>query len=293
MSTSDARRPRAYDAVESLAEVDALDAPASALSGWIRGAIPKGPIKDAVSGTWLGHAVHPMLTDLPIGFWSSALALDWIGGRDAAPAADRLVALGLGATLPAVVTGSSEWADSTVGNPAVSRVGLVHALVNVAATTLFAGSWAARRSGSRGLGKLLGLAGGSVLAGGGYLGGHLSLAQGIGVDQTVFEGGTEEWRDVLAESELDGGRPRCVEVDGTPVLVVRDRGELVALADRCAHRGGALHEGEIEDGCVVCPLHGSRFRLRDGSVERGPSAYPQPVWETRVREGRVEVRRAA
>jgi nitrite reductase/ring-hydroxylating ferredoxin subunit/uncharacterized membrane protein len=292
MSTNDARRPRAYDAVESLADVEALDAPATALSGWVRGAIPKGAVKDAVSGTWLGHAVHPMLTDLPIGLWSSALALDWLGGRDAAPAAERLVALGLGATLPAIVTGSSEWADSTVGNRVVRRVGLVHALANATATTLFAGSLAARRRGSRGIGKLLALAGGSVLAGGGYLGGHLSLAQGIGVDQTAFEPAVEDWTDVLAEDELADGRPRCVEVDGVAVLVVRDRSEIVALSDRCSHRGGALHEGEIEDGCVVCPLHASRFRLRDGSVERGPSAYPQPVWATRVRAGRVEVRRA-
>jgi nitrite reductase/ring-hydroxylating ferredoxin subunit len=72
---------------------------------------------------------------------------------------------------------------------------------------------------------------------------------------------------------------------------MRDRGELVALSDRCAHRGGPLHEGEVQDGCIVCPLHGSRFRLRDGSVELGPSAYPQPVWEIRARDGRVEVRR--
>jgi nitrite reductase/ring-hydroxylating ferredoxin subunit/uncharacterized membrane protein len=292
MSEIDARRPRAYDAMESLAGIEALDAPASALSGWIRGAIPRGPVKDAVSGTWLGHAVHPMLTDLPIGLWMSALALDWLGGRDGAPAADRLVGLGLGATLPTVVTGASEWGDSTVGNPAVRRVGMIHALVNVTATTLFAGSWAARRRGSRGVGKLLALAGGGVVSAGAYLGGHLSLAQGIGVDHTVFEPAEEEWRDVLAEADLDGGNPRCVEVDGVPVLVVRDRGELVALSDHCGHRGGPLHEGEIEDGCVTCPWHGSRFRLRDGSVERGPVAYPQPVWETRVQSGRVEIRRA-
>jgi nitrite reductase/ring-hydroxylating ferredoxin subunit/uncharacterized membrane protein len=292
MTESDARRPRAYDAVDTLAEAEALDAPASALSGWVRAAIPKGPVKDAVSGTWLGHALHPMLTDLPIGLWTGALALDWAGGRDAAPAADRLVALGLGATVPAVVTGASEWADSTVGNAPVRRVGLVHALANVTATTLFAGSLTARRRGSRGIGRLLALAGGGVLATGGYLGGHLSLAQGIGVDQTAFEPAAEEWTDVLGEQELADGRPHCVEVAGVPVLVVRDRGELVALSDRCSHRGGALHEGEIDDGCVVCPLHGSRFRLRDGSVERGPSAYPQPVWEVRAQAGRVEIRRA-
>jgi nitrite reductase/ring-hydroxylating ferredoxin subunit len=63
--------------------------------------------------------------------------------------------------------------------------------------------------------------------------------------------------------------------------------------DRCAHRGGALHEGRLVDGCIECPLHGSRFALDDGSVRRGPSAYSQPRLEARVRDGRVEVRAPA
>jgi nitrite reductase/ring-hydroxylating ferredoxin subunit len=221
------------------------------------------------------------------------VALDWLGGRGAAHPADRLVALGIGATLPAIVTGANDWADTTVGNPAVRRVGLVHAAVNVAATTVFAGSFAARRRGSRATGKLLALAGYGVIGVSAHLGGHLSFAEGVGVDETVFEASVDDWTDVLAESELADGRPHCVEVAGSPVLVMRDRGELVALTDRCVHRGGPLHEGEVQDGCVTCPLHGSRFRLRDGSVERGPAAYPQPVWEIRAQDGRVEVRRPA
>jgi nitrite reductase/ring-hydroxylating ferredoxin subunit len=293
MSTTDARRPRAYEAVESLGRIEALDAPASTVSGWVRNAIPKGPVKDAVSGTWLGHALHPLLTDLPNGLWISAVALDLVGGKDAQAAADRLVGLGLGSTLPAIVTGANDWADTTVGNATVRRVGLVHALANVAATTLFAGSLAARRRGSRGTGKLLALAGAGMVGFSGHLGGHLSFAEAVGADQTVFEAAVDDWTDVLAEDEVADGRPHCVEVAGSPVLVMRDRGELVALSDRCAHRGGSLHEGEVEDGCVICPLHGSRFRLRDGSVELGPSAYPQPVWEVRANAGRIEVRRPA
>jgi nitrite reductase/ring-hydroxylating ferredoxin subunit len=73
-------------------------------------------------------------------------------------------------------------------------------------------------------------------------------------------------------------------------MLLRQGGEIFALSDRCAHRGGPLHEGTIEDGCVTCPWHASVFRLRDGSLERGPSAYPQPAWETRERDGRIEVR---
>lgn len=293
MSTTDARRPRAYEAVESIAKVEALDAPASAVSRWIRNTIPKGPVKDTVSGTWLGHALHPLLTDFPNGFWQSAVAVDWLGGSGAEGAADRLVALGVASTVPAIVTGANDWADTTVGNASVRRVGLVHALANVAATSLFAGSLAARRSGSRGTGKLLALAGLGMLGVSGHLGGHLSFADAVGADHTVFEDAVDDWTDVLAEDELADERPHCVVVAGSPVLVMRDRGELVALSDHCVHRGGPLHEGKIEDGCVVCPLHGSRFRLRDGSVELGPAAYPQPVWEVRAQAGRIEVRRPA
>src|SRR5919202_1837207 len=201
MSTTDARRPRAYEAVETLGQVEALDAPATAVSGWVRNAIPKGPVKDALSGTWLGHALHPLLTDLPNGFWTSAVALDWLGGRDAQTAADRLVALGVSSTLPAIVTGANDWADTTAGNATVRRVGLVHALANAAATSLFAGSLAARRRGARGTGKLLALAGAGVVGVSGHLGGHLSFAEAVGADRTVFEAAVDEWTDVIGEAE--------------------------------------------------------------------------------------------
>ena len=110
----------------------------------------------------------------------------------------------------------------------------------------------------------------------GHLGGHLSYAEGVGVDQTAFEDPPEDWAPVMREGELAEGEPRYAEVHGVGVLVVRHDGELAALSNRCTHRGGALDEGEIADGCVTCPLHGSVFRLTDGGVLRGPAAYPQP-----------------
>jgi len=77
---------------------------------------------------------------------------------------------------------------------------------------------------------------------------------------------------------------------GIELVLVRRNGTIYALGDRCAHRGGSLHEGELLGDCIECPLHGTRIRLDDGSLERGPSAYPQPVFETREHDGRVEVR---
>jgi nitrite reductase/ring-hydroxylating ferredoxin subunit len=80
-------------------------------------------------------------------------------------------------------------------------------------------------------------------------------------------------------------------VGDRPVLLLRQGARVHALADRCNHRSGPLHEGDVGDGTITCPLHGSRFRLDDGSVEQGPATYPQPVFETRVTAGEVEVRR--
>jgi nitrite reductase/ring-hydroxylating ferredoxin subunit/uncharacterized membrane protein len=290
MSPIDSRRPLAYEATERLAGVDALDPPADAIAGVVRKALPSGTVKDALSGSWLGHALHPLLTDVPIGMWTSALTLDWVGGKDAREAADRLILLGLGAAVPTLASGWSDWTDSFAGNDAVKRVGLVHAASNATGVALFAGSYVARKRGSRGLGKLLALAAGSAMGAGGFLGGHLSYAEGVGVDTTTFEHPGPDWHDAIEASALAEGAPQLADVDGVPVMLVRDGGEVFALSDRCAHRGGPLHEGRIEDGCVHCPLHDSVFRLRDGSLVHGPSAYPQPAWETRERAGRIEVR---
>jgi nitrite reductase/ring-hydroxylating ferredoxin subunit/uncharacterized membrane protein len=290
MSTS-LRPPVAHAAVEQLAKLEPLDEPAKVIGKSVRDAIPKGPVKDAVSGTWLGHALHPLLTDLPIGTWTSAVLLDWLGGgRGADRAADRLIGLGLAASVPAALTGLNDWADSEPASASVRRVGLVHAATNVAATALFGASLAARRGGSRGSGKLLALLGAGALGVSGHLGGHLSYAEGVGVDQTAFEDPPEDWTPVMRESELAEGEPRYAEAHGVGVLVVRDGDGVHALSNRCCHRGGALDEGELDDGCVVCPLHGSVFRLSDGAVMRGPAAYPQPVWQARVRAGVIELK---
>ena len=267
-----------------------LDGPAKAVGKAVRDTVPAGPVKDALSGTWLGHALHPLLTDLPIGTWTSAVLLDWLGGRAGESAADRLIALGIAFTVPAAATGWTEWADSEPGHDAVRRVGIVHAAANAGATALFGASLAARRSGARGTGKLLALAGAGVLGASGYLGGHLSYAEGVGVNQTAFEEPPGDWTPALRESELPEGEARYAEVGGVGVLVARHDGEVHALSNRCSHRGGPLDEGELSDGCVTCPLHGSVFRLSDGAVRSGPAQSPQPAWQVRVRDGVVELR---
>jgi len=283
-------KPLASALAERLAELEPLDSVAEPLAKKVRELLPGGPVKDALSGTWLGHALHPLLQLVPLGTWTSAVILDLVGGDDGESSADLLIGTGLLATVPTVVTGWSDYADSTVASERVRRIGILHAAANVTGATLFAGSLMARGRGARGRGKLLAMAGMGAVSAGGWLGGHLSYAEGVGVDHTVFEQYPSDWTAVTEDAQLIEGQPQRIEVEGTPLLVVRDGGEVRVLADRCSHRGGPLSEGEIADGCVTCPWHGSRFRLADGSVEQGPAAYPQPALDVRVSGGMVEVR---
>ena len=288
--TSSRRRPAAHRFAERVEEITALDGPAEAVAGVVRGTLKPGRLKDALSGSWLGHALHPLLTDVPIGAWTSATLLDVLGRDDDRPAAARLVAVGIASAVPTAVSGMSDWSDTTLSDPATRRVGAVHAVANVAALGLYTASWCSRRSDRHGRGVRLGLAGAAAVGVGGFFGGHLSYARGVGVDQTVFEQPTAEWADVVADADVAEGALHGDSVGSEDVVVARVDGRVFALADRCSHRGGPLHEGTLIDGCVECPWHGSRFRLEDGSLERGPAVYPQPAYETRVHEGRIEVR---
>jgi nitrite reductase/ring-hydroxylating ferredoxin subunit len=283
-------RPRPHVLASSLRRFEQVDAVATPVGRLVRERVPAGSLKDWLSGTWLGHALHPVLTDIPIGTWTSATLLDLLGGRAGRPAARRLIGIGITAAVPTALTGATEWADTETADDEVRRVGAVHAATNVAALGLYSASLGARRRGRPGLGAMFGLAGLGALVVGGHLGGHLSYAKAVGVARTAWSEVVEEWTDACAEADVAEGGMTHAEVAGMDVVVARRDGQLFALVDRCSHRGGDLHAGQLVDGCVQCPLHGSRFRLEDGSVERGPSAYPQPVFDVRVRDGRVEVR---
>jgi nitrite reductase/ring-hydroxylating ferredoxin subunit/uncharacterized membrane protein len=275
--------------VRVIAGLTALDPVGKALGKAARETFKPRRLKELLSGSWLGHPLHPVLTDVTIGSFTSAVLLDWVGGRESRPASQRLIGIGLLSAAPVVASGASDWGDTEVASETVRRIGIVHAASNAVASSLFAASWAARRRGDDG--RVLALAAATALTAGGYLGGHLSFAEGVGVDHTVFEDGPEDWTDVLGDQELADGQMRCVEADGATVLLARSQGALYALSNSCSHRGGPLHEGEMEDGTVTCPWHSSVFDLRDGALVHGPAAYPQPAWDTRVRAGRVEVRR--
>jgi nitrite reductase/ring-hydroxylating ferredoxin subunit/uncharacterized membrane protein len=278
--------------VRQLEAASLLDTPGKTIGRAVRSVISSSQaLHDTLAGTWLGHAVHPMLTDVVIGSFLSATALDLLGQEDTSAAAERLIGLGIAAYAPTAVTGITDWADTEIADERVRRVGVVHATGNLLALSLYTASLARRRRGQWGSGAALGAVGAAVLMAGGYLGGHLSLRRGVGPDQTVFDPGPTDWTPAADAAQLPEGRPTRVVVDDTPVLLLRS-GELTyAIHDRCSHRGCSLSEGEVEGDEIVCACHGSRFSLRDGSVLGGPATTAQPAFQVRENAGRLEVRR--
>ena len=285
--------------LDAITHPDWLDAAADTLQPAVLQAYAAGgetgqQLKNFLHGTWLGHPLHPVLTDVPIGAWTVAAVLDGLtlaGQRQLAPGADAAVAVGLVGALGAALTGLTDWTGTTKQK---RKLGLVHALLNIGATALYATSFALRRrQGSRGTAIGLSLAGYGISSFSAYLGGHLVFAEQVGVDHTATS--VEYPKDfvaVLPEAELAENTLRRVEAGEVPVLLARKNGEIFALAHTCSHLGGPLSEGELRpDGSVRCPWHGSVFSLADGRVLAGPATEPQPAFEVRVRAGQIEVRR--
>jgi nitrite reductase/ring-hydroxylating ferredoxin subunit/uncharacterized membrane protein len=264
--------------LEAAEELDPVAGPLRSLGSGLR----KSPLGDLLSGTPFGHPAHPALAVVPLGSWSSAVVLD-LALRDSR-AARFLVGLGILAAVPAAASGLSDWSDTELGE---QRVGFVHAATNTAALALFAASWWARRKGGR-HGLLWSVVGLSVSGLGGWLGGHLAYGMGVGVDTNAFGSGPQEWTPIEEPSEALA--LACVE-GARIVLATAPGGPVRGLADRCSHRGGPLSEGTVEGNCVECPWHGSRFDLDTGRAVRGPASVPQPAYEVRRRDGRLEARR--
>ena len=272
---------RTISRLEDADQLDSTVAVGQRVARWIR----PGKLRDALHGVWLGHPLHPVLVQTPIGMWLSASALDLLAPR-ADTAARRLVAAGLAASAPAMVAGAVDWSEQ---HEQQMRVGVVHVLANSLAVGLYGASLAARRPAiGRGL-RLVGLAAVSL---GGILGGHISfrLAGGANHAEPIPHVLQPGWYYLATCDELPDDKPVRKVVGEVPVVAVRSGDHVHALADRCSHMSGPLSDGELADGCLTCPWHGSVFRLADGSVARGPAPAPQPAFQTRVVAGAVQIR---
>ncbi|MCX2181447.1 Rieske (2Fe-2S) protein [Streptomyces sp. SKN60] len=280
----------ALRAMDRLAASARADGVIDAIRDTVR-RLPLGAARDVLHGRPLGHPAHPLLVQLPIGAWLSAALLDLspYGRR----AARLLVGAGLATAGPAAVAGWVDWAE--LRRPQ-QRVGLAHAAANITGVLCYAVSLRQRCLGRYGRGRLWGFCGLAAIGTGGAIGGHLAYRMAAGADhaEPVTALVPPGWHPVEELPDLPEGRPLSGRVGEVPVVVVPtaagDGAGFAVLAGRCCHQDGPLAEGEVVDGCLVCPWHGSTFRLADGWNVTGPATAPQPVFDTRLVDGRLEAR---
>ncbi|HEY7975115.1 MAG TPA: Rieske 2Fe-2S domain-containing protein [Ktedonobacterales bacterium] len=269
----------------------ASDAIQKAVSGALTGGATRRRLEDFLIGVWLGHPLHPLLSDIPVGAWTTALGLDAFemstGHTQFAPGADAAVVIGVVGGLASAITGLAQW-QYTDAQP--RRIGLAHALLNLTGTALYITSAALRARGKRSAGQGVALLGYGCVAAAGYLGGDLAYNTRIGVNHAPGQTPPDQFTAVLPERALAEGTAQAVDVGDLRMMLVREHGRIYALARECSHLGGPLEEGAIADGCVTCPWHSSRFALADGRVVHGPATFPQPHFETRLRNGQIEVK---
>jgi nitrite reductase/ring-hydroxylating ferredoxin subunit/uncharacterized membrane protein len=286
---------RAIQAVEHQDWLEPLaDRLQSTLGNAFAAAGPAGQeIANALHGQWLGHPLHPVLTDIPIGSWTAAAVLDALeqvtGNRALGRGADAAIGLGIIGALGAAITGLTDWRHT---DGRARRLGLAHGLLNTGALALYTTSMILRQFQARRAGRGVAALGYVVANTAAYLGGHLVFGEQIGVDHTAAQVPPAEFVPVLPQAELAENELRQVLAHGMPVLLLRRGDRIAAIAGTCSHLGGPLVEGSLEDHSVVCPWHGSRFALDSGAVLNGPATFPQPCFETRVWDGQIEVRAA-
>ncbi len=294
----------ALELVTRLEDADWLDPAAKKVRKVVKRVIRPKWARDVLHGVPIGHPVHPLAVQVPLGAWISAAVLDALPGNDRAAAV--LIGVGTGTAVPSAVAGFTDW---TQLHPQQQRVGLVHAAANITATSLYAVSLVARAQGRRGSGKALAYLGLAVVGAGGFLGGHLTYRQAAGVNHSEdvphrFPSG---WQPLAPLAELPERKLHKIVVAEIPLLAYREGEDVRVLSDVCSHLSGPLHEGKLKGGrlqggdnqdggtddgsdpCVVCPWHGSTFSLRTGEVQAGPATAKQPLFETRVSDGLVEV----
>jgi nitrite reductase/ring-hydroxylating ferredoxin subunit/uncharacterized membrane protein len=289
----------AFELVARLEDADWLDPVAKKVRKFVKRTVRPQWARDILHGVPIGHPVHPLAVQVPLGAWISAAVLDALPGNDRASSV--LIGVGSASAVPAAVAGFMDWSQL---HSQQQRVGLVHATANITAVSLYTASLVARAQGQQGAGKVLAYLGLGVVSFGGFLGGHLSYRQAAGVNHSEdiphrFPSG---WQPLAPLEDLPDGKLHQRVVAEIPLLVYREGETVSVLSDVCSHLSGPLHEGKLKGGsltdsaaggggepCVVCPWHGSTFSLRSGEVQAGPATSRQPLFETRVTEGLVEV----
>jgi nitrite reductase/ring-hydroxylating ferredoxin subunit len=286
------RRMSLLAVLDRLSEVSTFDKPLESARTAVNKVLRPQAFKDLLHGTWLGHPIHPVLAQVPVGSWVSAGVLDAIPATR--PAATLLIGTGIAAAVPTALSGAADWSEQ---DDAVRRLGAVHAIANSVALGLYAGSLVARAKGNGTLGRLLAYGGLGLAGGSAAIGGHMSYAQSSGVNHSVVDARqlTTDWIDLGPLDDLPEGRPTLRTGPGqgapVPLAVVRRGARVDAFLSACAHVGGPLAEGAVEEvrgvECLVCPWHGSAFDLDSGEPRRGPTATAQERLDVRYEAGRA------
>ncbi|MGY1617223.1 Rieske 2Fe-2S domain-containing protein [Geodermatophilus sp. SYSU D00691] len=281
--------------LDRIADVPTFDKAIEPARRVVRSALRPPALKDFLHGTWLGHPLHPVLVQVPVGSWTSAGLLDAVPALR--PAATALIGTGVVAAVPAALAGAADWSEQ---DPGVRRLGALHAALNSAALGLYVGSLVARARGRGGLGRVLSYSGLGLATASASIGGHMSYAQSSGASHaaTSARGLGSDWIDLGPMDDLPEGRPALRTGTGgsaeVPLAVVRRGGRVDVFIGACSHLAGPLYEGAVEEvrgrSCLVCPWHGSSFDLDDGEPRRGPAANPQEKLEVRMQAGHVLAR---
>jgi nitrite reductase/ring-hydroxylating ferredoxin subunit/uncharacterized membrane protein len=289
-------RMNTFDPEKYLSEIPNFEQTAKEVSRGIHervleGGDPARKLVDLLHGTWLGHPLHPVLTDFAIGAWIGGAVLDLLSisrrSRSLEKAADQLTGLGTIAAVPTALAGIADY--STIPTRAMST-GAAHGLLNATALVLYLLSSLSRKAGIRSLGLFLSSLALGLLAISGYLGGELAFKYKVGVNKQEEPGGPADWAIVMSEASLPEGEPRRVSVEGVPILLYRYGGAVYAIGATCGHDGGPLDQGKFDGLCVECPWHQSVYDLRDGSVIHGPTTYSAASYDTRIVNGNIQLR---
>jgi nitrite reductase/ring-hydroxylating ferredoxin subunit/uncharacterized membrane protein len=270
---------------------------AAPLDGWLNRSFQTSalrPVKLFLNGTWLGHSLHPLLTDVPIGAWTVTILLDLIALIFDVPALGlaAAIATGLGVlgAVAAIAAGLMDWMDV---DPPEKAVGITHGILNTSATILFAISllirWESQWRPTLGS-FVVALAGYSIVSVGAYLGGGMVYRMGVMINRNAYRKGPDDFLPALAVADLQEGQPQRVEISGQPILLLRSGERIYAIGAVCSHYGAPLEEGKVQGDTIQCPWHFSRFALADGSVCEGPACASVPAYQVRVIKGQVEIK---
>jgi len=271
------------------------------LAGFFKGLLvsvfhrsPLRPIKLFFNGAWLEHPLHAVLVAVPLGAWTVVIVLDLAALLFRVPnlgfASGLTLGLGTLGALGAIVAGLMDYMDT---DPPIQPVAFTHGVINILATALFAISFFLRLGSNWAITvepAILSILGYLVVTVGSYLGGHLVFRLGTMVNRNAFRAGPWEFVSVMALKELPENQPRRVDVQGNPVLLVRRGQQVHAIGAVCSHLGGPLEAGELEGDTIECPLHNSRYSIKDGSAKAGPTTSPVPIYETQTKNGQIQLK---